>query len=210
MSFHKKLLAATLLLTSTAAFAGPSSAPDLRLDVSGNKPHNDENWESSSVGFTAQALFWQTKDFAVATSLGMQKYKANTDEYNNELVGITGQLEGDARVSYLGVSAIQRIPLKNDFSLQGEAGVRYARVSSSVDLSYSGDAGTVTDKVEMESGFLGLLAADLVMKMNSQISLLAGGGLQFDITKGHAKAFGDSDKNTLGSSFLRVGAQFSF
>jgi len=210
MSFHKKLLAAALLLTSTASFAGTPTAPDLRLDVSWNKPHNDENWDSSGFGFTAQALFWQTKDFAIAASLGTEKYDANTDDYNNSFTGVSGQLSGDASINYIGVSAIHRIALQNNLSLQGEAGLRYADVSSDVELTYTNSIGSASDKVDMDSSFLGLLAADLVMKVNPQFSVLVGAGVETDINKGHAKAFGAKDDNTLGSAFLRLGTQVSF
>jgi len=208
MFFPKKLIAAAVLMSCTAAFAGQPTVPDLRIQAEWNKPHNDENWDDGGVGFTAQALFWQPNDFAIGASLGMQSVDANSspETFGN----VTGELSGDARIIYLGVSAIQQIPLQNNMSVQGEAGLRYAKVNSDVDITYRSGTSSVTDDVDMEHAFLGLLAVDLMMKANPQLNLFGGLGVQTEFDKGDAKAFGRKDKNTIGSAFLRLGAQMSF
>jgi hypothetical protein len=210
MSFHNKLAVVALLLTSTATYAGALSVPDLHLDVSWNKPRNDDNWDNSNFAFTVQGLFWRTKELALAASLGVEKRDANTDTVNTSADGVTGRLRGDADITYLGVSAIYRMPLQGNLSWQGELGIKYAIVSSNVDLTYSNGTDSTTDNVDMDNAFLGLLAADLVYKVNPQLSVLVGGGVLSDIDKGHAKAFGEKDDNTLGSAFLRLGTQISF
>ncbi len=208
MSFTKKLLTAVLLISSTAALAAPTAGPEFKLGLTWDKAGKTDNWDGG-VGVAAQALFWHNKSFAFAATLGTSKWDSNTDTKTFS-DGISGELKGDARLNYLGISGIQVFPFQDNLSAELEAGMRVVSVSSNVKLSYTDGTTTATDKLEFGTAFTGIIAGDLLMKLNAQTKLFGGVGYQFDVTKARGKAFDAYDNNSLASAFIRAGVQFSY
>jgi hypothetical protein len=207
MPKSKIMLAAAMLIVSPFALAQPPT-PDLRVGLSWDSPSDDDNWDGGGVGFEVQAVFWLQNKIGIAASLGRTSWDANTDI---ETIGsTTGALHGDADLTYIGVSAVHDWALQGQWSFRGEAGVRYVDVDSNVDIYYANGSGRVTDKLDIDNGVTGILAGDALLKVSEAVTLFGGAGVQFDLMKGDASAFGDDNSSSLGSVFIRAGAQFHF
>ena len=65
--------------------------------------------------------------------------------------------------------------------------------------------------IEMDDGFIGLVAVNLEVEVAPGFSLIGGVGYQFDIAKGDAKWMGeDFGENELEAFFIRVGIAVTF
>jgi hypothetical protein len=201
------MLAAALLILSPLASA-QSNAPDVRIGLSWDSPSDDDNWDKGGVGFDVQAVFWLPNKIGIAASLGRTSWDANDDVETVDAV--SGALDGDADLTYIGVSAVHDWALQGQWSFRGEAGIRYVMVDSNVDIYYVNSSGSATEELDIDNGVTGVLAGDALLKVNENVTLFGGAGVQFDLVKGDASAFGDDNESSLGSVFIRAGAQFHF
>jgi len=207
-------LVVTLGLGSwTTASAEPMNMdmikPDsVRLNLNWSFPRSDDNWDGG-FGLTAQAIYpakfipEEYGKYEWAVSLGTSSWDVNEDS-GLGINGNTARLEGDARSINLGGSFI-RTDLLNNFELTSEVGLIYSSISADVNLVYPS---AITQEVDIDDAFLGLLAVDLKYQANEDLTVFGGIGYQFDISKGDATTSTDSEENTMNAFFLRGGVHF--
>lgn len=200
--------------------------PQLRISLDYLLPKDDDVWDDA-VGATAQLLFGQSGNAALALSIGVQEWSANEDVYggwtyvgSGIYYGVDTGLKGDATMVPFGLSAIFKSELGEGVNLVLEGGVRYVFVDSSVTVDATEWAMNIYGQsvaqgyswdVDIDDGFVGLLAADLDFDLGLQSSLFAGIGYQFDISKGDVEFRGARiGENELQAFLLRAGFSFGF
>jgi hypothetical protein len=162
----------------------------------GNLDVYDQGW-----GATAQFRCWPAEYLGWAVSLGVSRWQAGG--YSAHWIGTVG---GSLTFVPVGVSALGRLPLTEDWTLGGELGLRYAFVRSDLDLTLDG----TKYSVDVDNGAFGVAGIDLEYTARPDFSFFAGAGLQFNVLLPKASfLLGSLRDSEFEAFFLRFGARWS-
>ncbi len=224
----KKVLSILAAVGVLASWAYGESTQQNEFRISGDYlfPGLDDTWDKG-YGGTAQFTFWKDSKLGLALSVGAQKWDVNDEIYSHGeylgsgiAYGAAVGLEGDATMIPLGASVLYKMPLDNSIAFTVDAGLRYVIVNSSVKLVMAEAlvdtyGNRITDAysydVDIEGGLVGAIGANLDYEVSAGFKIFAGGGYQFDITKGKVEADGtELGENELKGAFIRGGLVWEF
>ena len=201
----KQAIGGALLCLSLMA-ANLEAAPAARgtLDIAGlitTTGLGDSDLYDFGAGVEAQVRFWLSEKFGWAGVLGLSQWEASSSSSQ-----WGGPIEGEMRFLPVGASLIYRTSSEPGIRLVLEAGLRYAFVSSDVDLLVNGEKNSVS----IENGVLGVVAADLERNVGGG-QLFAGVAYQLDLQAPDASwSGGDLRENSLEAASLRLGFRRPF
>lgn len=206
-----------LIGTAMAQEAPLSSSTDLTATLQYFVPGEDDDYD---VGYGAevQVRFWQNQNIGFALAGGLANWDINEQEavVSDGEVAVGVAIEGSVLLLPIGGSILFRPTLADNLNLVFEAGLRYVFVESDAQLAivaadaYGSLVGGSAD-IEMDDGFIGLVAVNFEAEVAPGFSLIGGVGYQFDIAKGDAKWMGeDFGENELEAFFIRVGIAVTF
>lgn len=214
------LIVQIVLMTTVLASAGFTSD---KFGISGSAifymPGEDENFDSG-FGAEAQACFWanekETVGVALALGAASWKVKEYSDIFNYGIAAVGMSSDGDVTLLPFGGSILLR-PLNNPkLALTVELGARYVSVNSEVTLEYAeasayGQYFYSKGIAEIEDGIVGVAGLNIEGRLHEQVSVIAGVGYQFDISKGDATWMGvDIGENELKAAMVKTGIGIHF
>lgn len=180
-------------------------------------PADDEDYDFG-FGVEGQIRSWINDNVGLSFAFGVANWEMNDFEAfvseGSTTVGVA--LEGAAILFPIGVSTHVRLPLMDNLAITLEAGLRYVIVASDAEAGFvaidgRGNAVYGVADLEFDDGFIGLVGVNIEAELAPGLSLLVGGGYQFDIAKGNVKWMGeDLGENELEAAFLRVGLSMNF
>jgi len=197
--------------------------------VPGHKNAYDENVYKNGYGGEIQARFW-LPDEIIGISVAVGGASWNVEDrkktiytymnynYHTYTKSITHEkIGGDVALFPLGGSILIR-PIHIDrVSLTLEGGVRYVVVDSQVDYEFAysdvlGNSEYFKGKADYGNGVVGIVGANLEVKIVNPLFVFIGAGYQFDISKGKITlpgATGSSD-NGLKAFYGKAGLGLAF
>ena len=186
---------------------GPAPNADLVISAVYYSPGQDDDYDSG-FGGELQMRFWASPNAAIVFSGGAAAWQMNEDEVDP---GVVTAVDGDVNIFPVGGSILLRPISGENMSLTLEAGVRYVFVDSQADVEVFDGSGYDTKRLEIDDGVVGLVAAEIVTRFGSQLSLLLSAGYQFDLSKGDATWFGaDAGENELKAFLAKAGFVMEF
>ncbi|HBA86161.1 MAG TPA: hypothetical protein DCZ95_18925 [Verrucomicrobia bacterium] len=218
------------------AKTAPASKFELKVDGDYLFPGEDFYFDKA-YGASAKLIYWLHKNFGLALAAGVQKWDAKdelrvdpAEDWGSGFAFIYGEkYSGDAKMFPLGGSVVAKFELAKKLNLSLEGGLRYVMISSDVSLETMGalvdtwydneivDSVKLDYDVDMDNGFIGLLAADLDYEIVRNTSLFVGGGYQIDISKStptitlrNGENVDLEEDNALKGFFVRAGAAYLF
>lgn len=183
---------------------------DLVADVVYFRP--SQQWSGfydDMYGIEAQYRLWfGANPFGLAASIGWMKANAR-EESANLIDPSLGSFSGSADMTPIGASALWKFVEGESWRVNLEAGLRYVLINSDVEMKRY-DLG-ITEQVEMENAWTGVLGFDVDWLLTEYFALFAGAGVQVDISPGEMSTKSEwlYDNNLKGYSF-KLGGKFLF
>jgi len=207
---------ASVLVGSSAFSQEPKPLTDFTIELQYFLP----DYEDYDFGFGVEGQYrcWKNQNLGFSLAGGVSSWEVDdlgASVYGGPAVGVSSR-DGSVDLVPIGGSILYRPTLGDNISVILEGGLRYVIVDSDVKvgttaLSALGDVMVTSEKVDIDDGVVGLIAASLESELSPGLTLFGGIGYQFDISKGDAKMAGENlGKNELKSFFLRVGIAVGF
>lgn len=179
-------------------------------------PGEKDTWDKA-YGIEGQLRLWVNDYVGIAGAGGIQRWEVKDTTDTLILNGVpraTIESSGDADMVPVGGSLLIR-PIPKDVSkvvqLTIEGGVRYVFVNPNVEGRYVDGTSTREEKYKMDNGIIGLVAGDLAIVPIENFSVFAGGGYQFDLSKGNVDWMSESvGDNKMKGWFVRAGLTLMF
>jgi hypothetical protein len=178
------------------SFAEPEQTSDgkLHADVLASfnyyVPGDSDNFKNG-YGGEVQARFWLMEYVGIAVAGGAASWDKKEESilvYNSQ-AAVAAKASGDITFVPLGGSLLIR-PIHIDrVSLTLEGGVRYVFVNSQVDFEAAyadvyGRREYIKEQYDIGNGVVGIISANLEVKIVNPLFVFIGAGYQFDISKG--------------------------
>lgn len=196
------------------ATPAPNVSKKSTIQLSGNVlyylPSDDDSY-GSSYGAEAQLRYWVNDQFAIAPAIGILGWHTRS-QYETD-GSITMELSKDrVEMIPLGLSALYQVKMTDRLSIQLEGGVRYVIINS--DLSVGLDTGSPTIQyltMEFDDGVVGIIGADLLLRISDYVHLQGGIGYQVDLVKGDINLEGVAvGENELQALYFKAGLVLDF
>jgi len=193
-------------------------APDILASFNYYVPGDSESYKNG-YGGEVQARFWLMEYVGIAVAGGgaLWNVKEESGVVYNDRAAVAAKVSGDIALFPLGGSLIIR-PIHIDrVSLTLEGGVRYVFVNSQVDFEAAyadvyGRQAYLKEKYDIGNGVVGIVGANLEVKIINPLFAFIGAGYQFDISKGKVTLPGatGSFDNELKAFYGKVGLGLAF
>ncbi len=212
------MCAGKLFAGQEQASDGKMKPPDVLAAFNYYVPSAGDGYKNG-FGGEIQARFWLMEYFGVALAGGAASWEVKDESafFYNGVAAVAAKISGDISTFPLGGSLIVRPIHVDRVSLTLEGGVRYVFVDSQVDYesAYADIFGRnehYKDTFDVGNSVIGVVGANLEVKIFKPLFGFVGAGYQFDISKGAVTLPGatGSFDNELAAFYGKAGLGLAF